>query len=286
MTGNAFVGVDHALTELGLWPQIKRFIGSSAGAIFAGCAACRIPYEKMNQLIVNTDFNKFCDSPWGIAGEAERIVEYMGLYNGDYFYNWYRNILHETIGDPDITFQSIYERFGSELVITTTDLTVQKLVYLNRKDNPDIKLCDAVRRSMSIPGFFIPIKEETPDGVVHIYVDGGCTNNFPLGYFDKLYASTEEAFGKTIGFNLETTNAKTDITNIIDLLIALIYTDTDTIEQLRLRDQDKYRIMKIPTFGLSFTDFGMPKENIQKLIDSGYNSAMVYFGDPKTAAKG
>ena len=149
MTGNAFVGVNRALTELELWPQIKRFIGSSACAIYAGCAACRIPYEKMNQLIVDTDFSEFCDSPWGIVGKAGRIVEYMGLYNGDYFYNWYRNILQETIGDPDITFQGVYTRFNSELVITTTDLTVRELVYLNHKYNPDMKITDAVRRSMS-----------------------------------------------------------------------------------------------------------------------------------------
>jgi predicted acylesterase/phospholipase RssA len=278
MTGNAFVGVNHALIELGLLPQIKRFIGSSAGAIFAATVACRIPYSKMTEIIENTDFNKFEDSPWGIVGEGLRLIEHWGIYKGDYFYNWFGDFLKETVGSETITFQEVYERFDSELVITTTDLTEHKLIYLNHRDNPNMQIRDAVRRSMSIPAFYVPVKEIDVKGITHIYVDGGCTNNFPLHYFDDLYSNPDDAFGKTIGFNLVGEDEKkSDIKCIVSLIESLIYTEMETIQDLRLNANDKYRTVNINVFGLSYTDFNMSREDIQRLIDSGYTATINFF---------
>lgn len=278
MTGNAFVGVDQALTELGLLPQIKRFIGSSAGAIFAAAVACRIPYGKMTEIIENTEFSKFEDSPWGIVGEGVRLIEHWGIYKGDYFYDWFGDLLKDTIGTETITFQEVYDRFGSELVITTTDLTKQKLVYLTHRDNPDMQVRDAVRRSMSIPGFYVPIKEIDAKGITHVYVDGGCTNNFPLDYFDGLYSNPDEAFGKTIGFNLVGGDEKTtEIKCIVSLIETLVYTEMETIQNLRLTPIDKYRIVNIDVFGLSYTNFNMSRDDIKRLIESGYKATVDFF---------
>lgn len=277
MKGNAFVGVDKALTELGLWNQIKRFIGSSAGAIFAAAAACRIPYSKMKEIIDKTDYSKFKDTPWGIIGEGARIYEYLGLYDGAYFYNWYGSLLAECVGNSDITFQEVYTQFKSELVITTTDLTIKKLVYISRETDPDLPIRDAIRRSMSIPTFYIPIVVRDDKGIDHVYVDGGCSNNFPIDYFDKIYSTPEEAFSKTIGFNLQEDTGVCKINNIIDLMNALVNTEIEEIQRIRLKPKDPLRIIDIPTFDLSSTDFSMSKENIERLEKSGYDSTMHFF---------
>jgi len=280
MKGNAFVGVDRALTELGIWPQIKRFIGSSAGAIFATGAACRIPHAKMQSIIESTNFSKFKDTPWGIIGEGARIIEYYGMYEGKYFYDWYGSLLQETVGDANITFQEVYERFGSELVITTTDLTMKKLVYMSKDLTPHLAVRDAVRRSMSIPIFYIPIFETDTDGITHVYVDGGCTNNFPLDYFDHLYSTKQEALQRTIGFNLLEDfdqHTKPEISSIIDVITNLVNTDIEEIQNLRLSPHDAKRTINIPTFNLHSTDFDMSSADIKRLIKSGYESTMTTF---------
>nr|QBK88219.1 MAG: patatin-like phospholipase [Marseillevirus LCMAC202] len=287
MKGNAFVGVDKALTELKVWPQIKRFVGSSAGAIFAGTAACRIPYTDMENAIESTDFSRFKDSEWGIAGEGVRLIANLGIYEGKYFYNWYGNLLKRFVGDEAITLQGVYERFGTELIVTTTDLTKKKLVYLNRINYPNMELRDAVRRSMSLPIFYVPIKETDENGLVHIYVDGGCTNIFPLDYCDRFYKTPEEAFNKTIGFNLETGTDQIDprkyidqtveINNIIDLVTILINTMIEEIERIRLLPNDQYRTITINTLDYKSTDFDMKKADIQKLATRGYETTMAFF---------
>lgn len=279
LKGTAFVGVDKALTELGMWPQIKRFIGSSAGAIFAGASACRIPYSNMKEVIDNTDFSKFQDSNWGVLGEGYRVLEDLGMYSGDYFYNWYGDILEKYIGNRKITLAEIYSSFGTELVITTTDLTAKEVLYMDRHNYPHLELRDAVRRSMSIPVMFIPVVVKI-DGKDHTLVDGGCTNNYPIDYFDRLYSNPEEAFGKTVGFDLEPNASATEkIDSVVDLVVTLIDTTIDTIDKVRTKPQDKYRSIEINTENVSSTNFSITKAQLEQLEDNGYSATMEFFAN-------
>ena len=282
--GVAFVGVARALQQVDILPNVKRFIGSSAGAIFATAVACRMPYEKIAQIVENTDFSKFADVEMGgILSESYKLYEYMGLHSGDYFYKWFSDLLESHTEKADITFAEIRERFDSYLVITTTDLTKKKLVYLNPDENPNMAVRDAVRMSMSIPVFFTPVKKIDEKGLEHIYVDGGCTNNFPLAFFDPLYKGVP-GFTKTIGFNLEDDTSGKDpfvyidqtvrINNVIDLVTTLINTDIEEIQRLRLTEMDKYRVVSIDTFKIGSTNFHISKDNIKMLIESGYSATV------------
>lgn len=272
MKGLTFVGVDRAMSEAGLWPQIKRFIGSSAGAIFAGASACRIPFDDLEDYVLSTDFSKFKDSKWGVT-ESYRLYEYLGLYPGDYFYNWYGNLLQKYIQDSEITLQGVYERFGTDLTITTTDLTLRKVIYMDRRNNPDLKLKDAVRRSMSIPLVFEPI-QTIEDEETHVYIDGGCTNNYPIDYFDNLY--THSAFTRTLGFDLISDYEKSSVDSIQGLLTALINTGIETIEDVRMSPEDVKRSVMINTGNVVSTDFNMSREEIRKLIDIGYEMTKIF----------
>jgi NTE family protein len=280
MKGNAFVGVQKALEELNIL-GLKRFIGSSAGAIFATAAACRIPFHRLNDIINSTNFNLFQDTPGGYIGEGYRLWEEMGIYRGDYFYKWFSNILEQETGDANLTFEKLYNKYNSELIITTVDLTIKKLIYLNKNTHPNMKIADAVRRSMSIPVFFIPVSDIDENGIKHIYIDGGCLNNFPLAYFDDLYPSKEIALQKTIGFNLIENQQISQINNVVDLISCLINTDIEEIERLRLTKDDEKRTININTFGIKSTDFNLSRDLIEKLIDSGYNSTMTFFQKQK-----
>lgn len=281
--GVAFVGVAHALQEMDILPNIRRFIGSSAGAIFATAVACRMPYEKLAKIIEGTDFSKFADVELGgILTESYKLYEYMGLHSGEYFYNWFSQILAEHAEKPDITFREIWEKWDSYLVITATDLTKKKLVYLNPDTTPDMQVRDAVRMSMSIPVFFTPVTRKDDRGLDHVYVDGGCTNNFPLNYFDRIYKADQDGFTRTLGFNLEDDSSSKDpfvyvdqtvhVNNIIDLITTLINTDIEEIQRLRLTERDKLRVVSIDTYGISSTNFSISKEHIKMLIDAGYQA--------------
>jgi len=86
--------------------------------------------------------------------------------------------LKEKHGKADITLQELYEKTGNELVVTATCVNRRMQRFFHRAHHPDMPVVMAVRMSMSIPLFFVPIKFEGD-----YYVDGGLLNNFPLWVF-------------------------------------------------------------------------------------------------------
>lgn len=89
--------------------------------------------------------------------------------------------MRDKLGKADITLQELYEKTGNELVVTATCVNRRMQRFFHRNHHPDMPVVTAVRMSMSIPLFFVPLKF---DG--DYYVDGGLLNNFPLWVFGAL----------------------------------------------------------------------------------------------------
>jgi len=269
--GIAFIGVLKALEELHKVKGIKRYIGSSAGAIFAGAMACGYDSEQMKQLVLTTDFTQFMDGNWGQIGSVMRLVYYWGIYNGDYFYNWYGKVLEKTCGNPDITFLEAYIQFDKELYITGSNISTRQIHYFCRDSYPNMKIRDAVRISMSIPIFYVPVFHEKC-----YWVDGGYLDNYPLAYFDPM-----PFFGETLGFRLYPDKTIPEpINNITDFVTNLLETAVEQIDKLRLKPGDEMRSVPIHTFDIKSTDFYITKQQMEMLIESGYKSTIEFFITP------
>lgn len=264
--GLAYVGVVKALQEKGLLKNVKRIIGSSAGAIFATTLACKITPADMYEEITTCDFKKFLDTNNPIV-KAYDLSRELGMYSGNYFYNWIGYILEKYVGNSNITFKDAYDKFKVNLVITATDLTDKKIIYMNYESTPDTRIRDAVRMSMSIPLFFMPVKKLI-DTTEHIFVDGGCLNNFPIDYF--------KDSKRTLGFNLDSNPQKMEINNVFDLLHDLINTMIEINEDQRIKSVKNKNIVNINTFDIPSTNFGINLNDINRLVDSGYECTIDY----------
>jgi predicted acylesterase/phospholipase RssA len=97
-----------------------------------------------------------------------------GLFKGDAFLRWMRNVLERAIGRSPVRFKDLKKPFAC----TACDVGRQSLVVYSSKGTPEMEVAEAVRRSMSIPMVFEPRRE---DG--HEFVDGGTIENFPIGFF-------------------------------------------------------------------------------------------------------
>ncbi|HRO41885.1 MAG TPA: N-acetylmuramidase domain-containing protein [Flavipsychrobacter sp.] len=97
---------------------------------------------------------------------------------------------------PGITFKEHYKLTGLELVITSVNISRRPVFYLSFKTTPNLRIADAVRMSMSIPGFFKPVhitEEQVTKGsftafekkiLPGYWIDGGVINNNPIHAFD------------------------------------------------------------------------------------------------------
>ena len=136
------------------------------------------------------------------------------------------------------------------------------LISGNEVDFHSGRLVDAIRASMSIPGYFAPVKMDDM-----VLIDGGAKNNYPTDVARSMGA--DFIIGVTLGEVAEK-SATTDITNIAAMVdrIYHMYTKTKLNEQL----EDTDILIHPSTSGFSTLSFN--KESIAQLIDNGYNAAL------------
>ncbi len=271
--GIAYVGALKALEEANIMTQVSRFAGTSAGAITAALAACRISSDALKSFLGTTNYNDFKDEG-GVFNFLNDLANHFGPYEGDYFLdNWFKVFLKNQDIDPDITFQGVNDKFGTTLKVFSTDLNLQQIQVFSVKTTPDVKIAEAVRASMSIPMFFKAW--QFPDGNPndHIYVDGGVMYNYPIDTFDSV-----DLPDTTLGFVLTDLNPNADKANDLTFGISHLELYIKSVFESLMNSQDvmvnenkfeESRTIKIDDLGIAATDFGITPAQAQQLYDSG-----------------
>lgn len=132
----AFVGAVMALHDLGA--QIVRVGGVSGGSVVGAFLAAGFSPAKIGALAVETSYRQFIDiSPLAIlAGN--------GLCAGKRFERWLDGHLQ---GARFCDLQT-------ELKIVATDVLEQRAITFSPATTPEVRVAEAVRCSMGIPGYF------------------------------------------------------------------------------------------------------------------------------------
>lgn len=304
--GIAYAGALRELEAQNIMPDIKRVAGTSAGAITAVLVALGATSKEVEQIVGGTDFNSFMDAPWGVIGDANRLVSDYGVYAGDAFSNWMRKQIYAFSGNANLTFKQMAEMKPSrpkfrDLYLVGTNLSLQLPLVLSVEHTPDCALWYAVRISMSIPLFFIAVRD-TEDK--QIWVDGGVSWNYPLDVFDDTkfkpaknaaekpdYTRYDEnhIYNKeTLGFRLDTRDqiqAEKDhwrsppapVQNILDYAKALIGFMNEMANRLHLHKNDWDRTIFIETGSIRTTQFDLSPDEIKMLIKNGETGVRDYF---------
>lgn len=198
--GVAYAGVAHVLEEEGIYGQIQRTAGVSAGAIFATLMSVGYSADDITEIVETTDFSSFEDKP-----SVLRVFTKYGLFKGDAFLEWMRNMIEQSPagdGNPDLTFAELTEATNRELYVFATDLNTQTYKELSVQTVPDYKIAEAVRASMSLPLIFTGWRFPDAKGHPNVYCDGGMMNNYPINFFDHppFVPTGDLANPETLGF--------------------------------------------------------------------------------------
>lgn len=312
MKGIAFGGALKCMEDYGLMQKIKRYAGSSAGAIVAALIAVGYTGDEIIKLMSDTDFTQFKDDSWGVVLDVYRFVHNYGIYKGDRFLEWFKGLVKDKTGNENYNFKQLYDDHNKELVLTGTCLNKANTYYFHYKKWPEMPIALAVRISMSIPLVYKAIKlhTKTPkldDTGTPVYdchgnmeyidsedimVDGGLLNNYPIWCFDgpeigdHNVATDDMDSSKTIGFKLMSTNEKKDnqlyyydspIGNIVDYVKALIDSMTIQIERGHIRKGYWDKTVCLNTGNVHTLDFNLSEETKKTLIDNAYVATKNHF---------
>jgi len=253
--------------------------GTSAGAIVAAGRIAGYTPEELQDILTELNMSEFKDGN-GFGRKFWNITRAKGIYKGDYFYEFMKEMLGskgvETFGDivssePNEKNTPVWRwRFKC----LAADITNERLVkwpndavlYNMRPD--DVEVAWAVRTSMSLPYFFQPVKR----GKIY-FVDGGLLSNFPLDIWDSPTSPTHPTFGLLLD-EADSQQPNKITATPFSFFNALFGTVLKAHDRRFIKPGDyEHRTIKIPTGSAKTTDFDMTAFQKQALHDSGYKAA-------------
>jgi predicted acylesterase/phospholipase RssA len=282
INGVGYLGTYIVLHKSGILQQLRSISASSVGAIFGLFAALKVDYVDVQKFIMKKNFSDLKDDKFGIIRDVSNLLSEYGWYKGGVMSDWISEILKEFAGKEKLTFVELFNLYGTDLTITGSNINEQSAMIYNRDHAPNEYIHSAIVASMSIPIIFPPQKKtRIGSNKVDLIVDGGFANNYDLDRFDygstnmnvigfKLMNLANEKSGGQISYN------RLDINNFTEYLTGLIKFQTVVIENLRMKEIDKYweRTLTVPSLGLPFNEFDISDENKVKASVLSYNLAI------------
>lgn len=287
--GIGLVGAVAVTEEKGF--EFENVAGTSAGAIVAALIAAGYKADKLKQIIENLDYSEFKDKGLidkiPVIGFALSLGFEKGIYEGEFFENWLRNLLVKAPNKPINTFSDLKTEYGDpryryKLHVIAADIFRGRMLVLPRDivdygiDPDDLEVAKAVRMSMSIPFFFEPvILKDKSDRDCYI-VDGGVLSNYPVWLFDD---GSEDPPWPTLGYKLvePESDQPNTINGPITLFAALFSTMMDAHDARYIADANFARTIPIPTLGIRTTEFDISRKKSDNLYESGRKAAEEFF---------
>jgi NTE family protein len=266
----ALAGAYSTLIDKGF--TLSHTCGTSAGAIMSSIALAGYTPTEINNIILDTDFNRFLD---GRGIKLFNLLYYNGIHRGDNFHAYIKELLDakgiKEFGD--VKYDSHDKKYQYRLKVIASDISNSKIVVLpdDLQDygiDPDkFEIAKAVRCSMSIPFFFRPMKISRS-----IIVDGGCISNFPIWAFDSEDEPNHPTFGLSLYTNRDRKPQKTN--NPVRLTKALLDSMLQSHDKQFIHPGDFLnRIISIPVGDTGPVDFGLSNEKKAWLYKQGYDAA-------------
>ena len=224
-------GVDFGLGH----PRLRTVSGVSVGTIFALLIALQFSVAEIT----------FIAS--GLRNADVLDQDPMRLLNGELSFSssaklqkFIDTLLLKRNLPVDLTFQQLFERFGTTLHMVVTDLTSAGVQHIDRHTYPNLKISTGMIASMSLPLLYPPVI--SPEG--HQWVDGGLMENYPALRFEA------DTF---LGFDFSfTPDSKFDsLFSYINRIINVQQVPADVIQWRTLPDAHKSRTVVIDTGNIS-----------------------------------
>ena len=154
MYGLGQLGVLLKISEITDYNKFKNNIceinGSSIGALVGTLFSSDKSIKEIINMTKEIDYDKI------IQPDIKNFLS-LGIDSGWIIINIINKLLKDLFNNENITFENHYKITKKKLTISVYNLTNERIEYINKDNNGDLKLSDAIRMSISIPILFTPI---------------------------------------------------------------------------------------------------------------------------------
>ncbi len=283
--GIGHVGALSVMEEQGYhWVHIA---GTSAGAFVAALLAAGYSANELYDIMkTEVQFSRFARDP-GLDGtimvEALHMLQRAGMHTGNFIETFIRQKLRDLVLNPR---EPKHSSFRYRLTVIASDITTGTMLRLPQDmlrfglDPDALDIAQAVRMSVSIPFFFMPVRKKHIDGSTSLIVDGGLLSNFPVYLFDVPGQPRHPTFGLRL-VDVPPTPAQpwapNPTGNALQIGRALLNTLLHAHDRLYMDDATYVRTIAIPVSGIGSTQFDLSPQQTETLYQNGRKAAQQFF---------
>lgn len=257
--GIAHIGALQALYDYKCLDNIDTIAGSSIGALIGTLLIIGYTPKDLYDFVMIFDMSKMGSL------RTDNFLNKYGLDDGSKILTVIKTMFKNKGYLENITFKELYEQTKKKIIMTTACINDKKAYYYSVDTFPDMNVLKALRMSISIPIYFTPVEHEG-----HIYIDGGCIDNYPMQLFIK-------NLDQVIGIYISDVKDYVDkIKNFEDIFIHTVLSLIEGISFNSLKGFEDYSI-KINLSQIDLMDLNLNKQKKQEIFNIGYNAFLNKF---------
>ncbi len=265
MRAVAHIGALQVLEANGLLSHIQEYIGVSAGAFLAFCLTIGYTLKEIQQIVLSFDFHLIRNIT------PESMMEFPDMFGVDTGEKLL-TLLHSVMRIKNVSQEITFAELPKSLRCFATDIYRCKVREFSREKTPTVKVTTALRASMCLPAYFIPVEDPITG---HLLIDGGVMHNYPMGFLSK--EEQDQSLGLCFTYDHTNVESIPDIGSFFYQIFACYYMP----RSLQAQQKYKERTILIPCGHVPAWDFEAPPEDRQNLIKLGEKAAQDYIEKAK-----
>jgi predicted acylesterase/phospholipase RssA len=271
----AHLGALDVLEKKGLLQNVKEYVGVSAGAFVGFAIVIGYSIAELKMLCSVFDFSLIRNL------DPEAAFDFPTTFGFDDGKNLI-TLLHSLLRIKKIPLTMTFGEWmaknpqGLQLRCFATDLYKTEPREFSAKKTPTVTFVDALRASMSLPGYFTPVKDSVTGNLL---VDGGILHNFPLAFLP--LSERKDSIGLSFSYD------HTNITEIPDLLtfFSQIFACYYIPRTYTLHNQYPEHCIIIPCGHIQAWEFEASQEQRESIIDLGRKATELFLQRRATFVK-
>lgn len=247
--GLCFLGALDKLFKIFPLKQFQNFSGVSVGSVIIVMLIIGYTIDELKDFFIHNDLYNFTDYKFS------NLINNYGCDNGDKLLNLIKAFFKTKNVNYNITFIQFYQKFNKTIYICGSNISLETVEYFSHLNNPNMKVIDALRISISIPILFTPIKYNN-----YYYVDGVFLENYPITPFK----NSKKNISLLLDFD-----KNRSIQSFDTYLKKLIYSISNHLSHLKMKNYLNNDIIYILNNNFNSFDFKLNNENKQILFQIG-----------------
>ncbi len=260
----AHVGALRGLAERGYLSRVREWVGVSAGALICFLFSIGYTIQQIETLSIALDFGLIRSvEPEGVF----HFLDSFGFDTGENVEKLIKSLLKGRSLPPDLTFEQAEKLGCSRLRVFSTNLRTCQLVEFSLQKTPKVQVVTALRATMSLPLYFVPVTDTKRQ---YILTDGGVLGNYPIHHL------TPSEQRETLGFTFDhDTSVVKDVSSLAVFLsqLAASYYVPRNREQVLIH---AHRTVIIPCGAYPSWNFEASQEDRKKLMDIGHKATLQF----------